>query len=45
MNDRKTLDPMEFAALLTKVVQEQQREIDAQRRRIERLESMMGAKR
>ena len=49
MNDRKALDPMEFAALLTKVVQEQQKEIAAQKqqnaellRRLERVEAALG---
>jgi hypothetical protein len=36
--DRKTLGPMDFVALLTKVVQEQQKTIDALRSRVESLE-------
>jgi hypothetical protein len=37
--DRKSLSPMDIVAVLTKVVQEQQEEIQAQKERIEQLEA------
>ena len=43
MNDRKSLDPMEFAALLTKVVQEQQKDIAAQKQENNDLHRQLAA--